>query len=192
MRRDDEELFREPGVTGLEAVTVRELTPDDLDDVVRIDRAITGRSRSGSARERQPERRRPSRHVAGGPSRRNAVHETEALRTAAGAIERLTWNATRCMFCVVIKSFRCRKTARLFGDQDVATFRAFERSARRKLLLVHRASTLNDLRALPGNRLEALAGERAGQHSIRINRQWRICFVWNEGDAWEVEIVDYH
>lgn len=92
----------------------------------------------------------------------------------------------------MIKSFRSRRAERLFHDQDVPAFRAFERSARRKLLLVHRAKTLQDLAALPGNRLEALKKDREGQHSIRINRQWRICFVWRSGDAYDVEIVDYH
>jgi proteic killer suppression protein len=92
----------------------------------------------------------------------------------------------------MIKSFRSRKTARLFDDEEVREFQAFERSARRKLLLLHRARTLQDLAALPGNRLEALKGGRAGQHSIRINQQWRLCFMWQEGDAYEVEIVDYH
>ena len=92
----------------------------------------------------------------------------------------------------MIKSFRSRRTEKLFDDEDVPPFRAFERSARRKLLLLHRAQTLQDLAVLPGNRLEALRGNRGGQHSIRINRQWRLCFVWREGDAYEVEIVDYH
>lgn len=92
----------------------------------------------------------------------------------------------------MIKSFRSRKTERLFRDQKVMAYRAFERSARRKLLVLHRAKTLHDLAVLPGNRLEALKGDRAGQHSIRINQQWRICFVWNRGDAHDVEIVDYH
>ena len=64
--------------------------------------------------------------------------------------------------------------------------------ANRKLLQLHNARVLNDLRAPPGNRLEALTGDRKGQHSIRINDQWRICFVWHEGDAHDVEIVDYH
>jgi proteic killer suppression protein len=92
----------------------------------------------------------------------------------------------------MIKSFRSRRTAKLFDNLDVREYRVFERSARRKLLLLHRATTLQDLAALPGNRLEALKGKRAGRHSIRINQQWRICFVWQEGDAYEVEIVDYH
>ena len=94
----------------------------------------------------------------------------------------------------MIKGFRCRDTERLFGDQAVPRFRAIERLARRKLLLLHRAIRLADLRAPPGNRLEALKGDRAGQFSIRINDQWRICFAWPDGmpGPVEVEIVDYH
>jgi proteic killer suppression protein len=79
----------------------------------------------------------------------------------------------------------------LFDDQFVKAFAAFERQARRKLLLLHAARTLGDLRIPPGNRLEALRGDRQGQHSIRINDQWRICFRWDDG-AFDVEIVDYH
>ena len=66
------------------------------------------------------------------------------------------------------------------------------RTAYRKLVQLHNARILDDLRAPPGNRLEALKGNRAGQHSIRINRQWRICFIWRDGDAHDVEITDYH
>lgn len=66
------------------------------------------------------------------------------------------------------------------------------KTANRKLLQIHNARSLDDLRAPPGNRLEALAGARKGQHSIRINDQWRVCFRWKDGDAFEVEIVDYH
>ena len=80
----------------------------------------------------------------------------------------------------------------LFGDEAVSRFRAIEQIARRKLLYLHRARSLQDLRVPPGNRLEALKGDRKGQHSIRINDRWRICFVWTEGDAFDVEIVDYH
>ncbi len=80
----------------------------------------------------------------------------------------------------------------MFADEEVPRFRAFERIARRKLLLLHRAKSLEDLRVPPGNRLEALRGNRKGQYSIRINDQWRICFVWAQGDARDVEIVDYH
>ena len=64
--------------------------------------------------------------------------------------------------------------------------------ARRKLRMLNNASVLNDLRIPPANRLEHLKGKRAGQYSIRINDQWRICFIWENGDAWQVEIVDYH
>jgi proteic killer suppression protein len=92
----------------------------------------------------------------------------------------------------VIRSFRDKKTEALFHDVDVKCWRAIERVARRRLLYLHRARTLADLRVPPGNRLEVLVGDRRGQHSIRINDQWRICFVWKEGDAHAVEIVDYH
>jgi proteic killer suppression protein len=92
----------------------------------------------------------------------------------------------------VIRSFHDKHTERLFHDGDVARFRAFERVARRKLYYLNRARTLGDLRMPPGNRLEALRGDRAGQYSIRINDRWRICFAWTGGDADDVEIVDYH
>ncbi|MDR3738105.1 MAG: type II toxin-antitoxin system RelE/ParE family toxin [Terracidiphilus sp.] len=74
----------------------------------------------------------------------------------------------------------------------VRRFQSIERVARRKLLYLHRAARLDDLRVPPGNQLELLKGDRAGTYSIRINDQWRICFVWREGDAHDVEIVDYH
>jgi toxin HigB-1 len=92
----------------------------------------------------------------------------------------------------MIRTFRSRDTERLFHDWDVPRFRAFERAARRKLLMLHRARSLQDLRVPPGNRLERLRGDRIGQHSIRINDRWRICFEWREGDAFEVDIADYH
>ena len=92
----------------------------------------------------------------------------------------------------MIRSFRSRETEALFADKDVPRFRAFERIARRKLLYLHRARSLQDLMVPPGNRLEALKGDRKGQHSIRINDQWRVCFLWRSGDAYDVEIVDYH
>jgi len=92
----------------------------------------------------------------------------------------------------VIRSFADRDTERLFQDEDVRRFRAFERQARRKLSLLNTAISLDDLRVPPGNHLEALVGDRRGQYSIRINRQWRICFRWENGDAHGVEIVDYH
>jgi proteic killer suppression protein len=92
----------------------------------------------------------------------------------------------------MIRSFKDAATARLFADEDVPRFRGIERPARRKLLLLHNAGRLNDLRSPPGNRLEALKGDRRGQHSIRINDQWRICFVWRNDGAHDVEIADYH
>jgi len=92
----------------------------------------------------------------------------------------------------VIRSFRNRHTEALFEDEPVRRFRRIERVARRKLAVLHRARLLADLRVPPGNRLEALRGDRAGRYSIRINDQWRICFSWKDGDAHDVEIVDYH
>ena len=92
----------------------------------------------------------------------------------------------------MIRSFRDPPAARLFADEDVPRFRAIERPARRKLLLLNAAGALNDLRSPPGSRLEALKGDRQGQYSIRINDQWRICFEWREGGPQNVEIVDYH
>lgn len=92
----------------------------------------------------------------------------------------------------MIRTFKDAATARLFVDEDVPRFRAIERAARRKLRVLHAAGSLNDLRSPPGNRLEALKGDRAGQHSIRINAQWRICFRWRDNGAEDVEIVDYH
>ena len=91
----------------------------------------------------------------------------------------------------MIRSFRDAEVERLFHDQFSKRFQAFERTARRKLNQVDRATGLRDL-ALPGNHVEALSGDRAGQHSIRINDQFRLCFVWRDGDAYEVEITDYH
>ena len=92
----------------------------------------------------------------------------------------------------MIRSFRSTDAADLFLDRPVRRFRAIERPARRKLLYLHRARVLEDLKGPPGNQLEALKGDRRGQHSIRINDQWRICFTWRSGDAHDVEIVDYH
>ena len=92
----------------------------------------------------------------------------------------------------MIQSFRDKDTEALFEDRMVPRFRAIERVARRRLLYLHRVVRLEDLKVPPGNRLETLKGNRAGQHSIRINAQWRICFVWRNGDALNVEIVDYH
>lgn len=92
----------------------------------------------------------------------------------------------------MIFSFRDRDTRALFERSRVRRFAAIERTARVRLLMLDAAETLEDLRVPPGNRLEALKGDRAGQHSIRINRQWRVCFVWTEKGAEHVEICDYH
>jgi proteic killer suppression protein len=92
----------------------------------------------------------------------------------------------------MIRSFRDRDTELLFNDEAPRRFRAIDRVARRKLLYLDAAGRLEVLRSPPGNRLEALRGDRAGQHSIRVNDRWRICFRWEAGHAYEVEIVDYH
>jgi len=92
----------------------------------------------------------------------------------------------------VIRSFKDRRTEALYRSETPATFRAIESVALRKLDMLDAATRLSDLRAPPGNRLETLKGNRRGQHSIRINDQWRICFVWRESGAEMVEIVDYH
>ena len=93
----------------------------------------------------------------------------------------------------MIQSFACPDTERLFRRERPKRLpQNVHRAAFRKLRMLHRALTLQDLRVPPGNRLEALKGDRKGQHSIRVNDQFRICFVWQSGDAYEVEIVDYH
>ncbi|MGH8711014.1 MAG: type II toxin-antitoxin system RelE/ParE family toxin [Burkholderiales bacterium] len=93
----------------------------------------------------------------------------------------------------MIKSFKDRDTARVFNRERVRRLPAvIHRVVWRKLAQLHAATHLDTLRVPPGNRLEALKGDRAGQYSIRINDQWRICFRWERGDAFEVEIVDYH
>ncbi len=92
----------------------------------------------------------------------------------------------------MIRSFKDRDAGTLFLDELPRRFVNIERIARRKLLVLDAAGTLAELRSPPGNRLEALKGDRKGRHSIRINDQWRICFRWQDGDAWDVEIVDYH
>lgn len=92
----------------------------------------------------------------------------------------------------MICSFRCRQTERVFRREHSRRFAAIRQAALRKLLVLEGAERIDDLRVPPGNRLERLAGDRAGQHSIRVNDQWRICFRWIDSGAHDVEIVDYH
>ena len=93
----------------------------------------------------------------------------------------------------MIQSFACADTERLFHRERPKRFpQSIHRVAFRKLRMLHRARTLQDLRAPPGNRLEPLKGDRRGQYSIRVNDRFRVCFTWRSGDAFGVEIVDYH
>lgn len=92
----------------------------------------------------------------------------------------------------MIRSFGDKRTAALFAGRCPRQWLPIRRRAERKLAMLHAARTLDFLGSPPGNRLEALRGDRKGQHAIRINDQWRLCFRWSDGDAEEVEIVDYH
>ena len=94
---------------------------------------------------------------------------------------------------IMIRSFRCRETEKIFRREHAQKLpNNLERVAMRKLWMIDAAPDLNSLRVPPGNRLETLSGNRLGQHSIRINDQWRICFRWHDSNAYDVEIVDYH
>ena len=93
---------------------------------------------------------------------------------------------------MTIRSFRCADTESLFDGKSPKRFRNIENVAHRKLQMLDDAVELRDLKSPPGNRLETLAGNRAGQHSIRINDQWRVCFIWTKAGPDSVEIVDYH
>ena len=92
----------------------------------------------------------------------------------------------------MIKSFRCKDTQALFETGKTRQFSAIKSAAERKLIMLESAEVLNDLKSPPGNRLELLTGDREGQHSIRINKQWRVCFQWTEDGPEDVEIADYH
>jgi len=93
----------------------------------------------------------------------------------------------------VIRSFKDKETEKLFSrEASLKLPQDLQRVALRKLRMLHRATILADLKVPPGNRLEPLSGDREGQYSIRINDQWRVCFIWKEGDAYDVDIVDYH
>lgn len=92
----------------------------------------------------------------------------------------------------MIRTFADRDARALFEGKRVKRWTRIEKAAMRKLAMLHRAANLDDLRIPPANRLEALRGDRTGQYSIRVNDQYRVCFVWKNGDAWNVAIVDYH
>jgi toxin HigB-1 len=92
----------------------------------------------------------------------------------------------------MIKTFKCKDTENLFNDKDVKRFRSISRKARIKLEILNATVSLDGLRVPPSNRLEALKGNRKGQYSIRIDSQWRFCFRWEDGNTYDVEIVDYH
>jgi len=92
----------------------------------------------------------------------------------------------------VIRSFRSKDTAKLFHREQTRKYAGFDTVAKRKLDHLNAATSLSDLAVIPGNHFESLAGDRLGQYSIRINDRWRICFEWKDGDAYSVEIVDYH
>ncbi len=92
----------------------------------------------------------------------------------------------------MIKSFKCKDTEKFFNDRDVKRFRTISRKARMKLEIINATVSLDGLKVPPGNKLEALKGDRKGQYSIRIDSQWRICFRWEDGNTYDVEIVDYH
>ncbi|WP_339804115.1 type II toxin-antitoxin system RelE/ParE family toxin [uncultured Marinobacter sp.] len=92
----------------------------------------------------------------------------------------------------MIRSFRCKETQALFETGKTRHFSAIKNAAERKLILLQTAETLDDLKSPPGNRLEALKGDRIGQYSIRVNQQWRVCFRWTADGPEDVEIVDYH
>jgi len=108
-------------------------------------------------------------------------------------VQRLVFNASRYIILAMIRSFKCKETEKIFSRRRSRKLpQDIQQIALRKLRMLNRAVTLNDVRVPPANRLEKLRGDRAGQYSIRINERWRICFEWQEGDAHNVEVVDYH
>ena len=127
---------------------------------------------------------------------KETAHQPDLQRDRIHADERnvpLDGTYRSALPIVVIKSFADKRTAAIFVGYAVRDLpQQIQRRARAKLLAIDAASLLDDLRIPPGNRLEALRGDRQGQFSIRVNDQWRICFVWRNNEAWDVEIVDYH
>ncbi|MCY4654587.1 MAG: type II toxin-antitoxin system RelE/ParE family toxin [Dehalococcoidia bacterium] len=92
----------------------------------------------------------------------------------------------------MIRGFRDRRTRQFFEGRSITDFQGFASQATRRLTILDNAVSLQDLARLPSNRLESLSGTRAGEYSIRINRQWRICFRWSDDGPYDIEIVDYH
>ena len=102
-------------------------------------------------------------------------------------------NTATCYYAIMIKSFKCKETKKIFGRKISKKLPAdIQVNARQKLVILDAATSLDDLQVPPGNRLEELKDDRKGQHSIRINSQWRICFEWKNNDSHNIEIVDYH
>jgi len=92
----------------------------------------------------------------------------------------------------MIKSFSCRDTETLFNDRRNRRFQSIERQARKRLMVLHAAPSLEALMLNPGNKFHSLGGKRKGQYAVSINEQWRICFEWRDGNAYQVQIIDYH
>ena len=117
---------------------------------------------------------------------------TKVLSLMASSLIAFTSRVTFCYPSCMIQSFRDKDTETLYHGQRVRRFEAVQAQAERRLQVLASATSLVDLAGLPSNRLEALHGDRQGQHSIRINDQWRVCFVWREDGPHGVEMVDYH
>ena len=125
--------------------------------------------------------------------RRNPVGEKHDRTARRTNVLLLTLNAPRYRIFAMIRTFQCKETEKIFHRTQSTRFPAeIQEVALRKLRMLNRSAGLDDLRVPPANRLEKLSGNRAGQYSIRINSQWRICFEWRDGDVFNVEIVDYH
>ena len=92
----------------------------------------------------------------------------------------------------MIKSFSCLDTEKLFNDKRGRRFQSFERQARKRLMVLHAAPSLDALKLNPGNKFHALGGDRKGQYAISINKQWRVCFEWHDNNAYHAKILDYH
>jgi proteic killer suppression protein len=129
----------------------------------------------------------------GGAARSEDYLQTTLPASISSCTERLQILSYGVIIPIVIKTFQDEETEKIFRGSFSRKFpRGIQRLAARKLEQIDAATVLDTLRIPPGNHLEALKGDRRGQHSIRINGQWRVCFVWREGNAFNVEIVDYH